>query len=138
MSGYLIVHALGEPAPQGSKRHVGNGRLIEASPKVGPWRKAVYRAARDAIVRYGWEASDTPVDVCVDFYLPRPASSRRARPSVRPDLDKLLRSTLDGLDAAGVFTDDSRVVQVRAAKHYAIPDSFFSEPGAYIIVRRVQ
>ncbi|QDH92357.1 RusA-like resolvase [Gordonia phage Spooky] len=31
----------GIPAPQGSKRHVGNGILIESSKRVGPWRAVV-------------------------------------------------------------------------------------------------
>jgi Holliday junction resolvase RusA-like endonuclease len=38
---------------------------------------------------------------------------------VRPDLDKLLRSTLDGLTDAGVWRDDSQVVSISAAKVYA-------------------
>ena len=35
-----------EPAPQGSKRHVGGGRLIEASKRVKPWRQAVAATSR--------------------------------------------------------------------------------------------
>jgi hypothetical protein len=41
----LRVDVYGLPAPQGSKRHVGGGRMIEASKKVGPWREAVVRAS---------------------------------------------------------------------------------------------
>jgi hypothetical protein len=40
------------PAPQGSKRHVGNGRMIESSTKVKPWRQAVIAAAKDCGVTF--------------------------------------------------------------------------------------
>ena len=30
---------LGLPAPQGSKRHVGEGRMVESSKRVKPWRR---------------------------------------------------------------------------------------------------
>lgn len=79
----------------------------------------------------GW-TQDGPVAVQVTFYLPRPhghyGTGRNActlRPSApelpakKPDLDKLLRSTLDGLGEAGIWADDSRVVHVRASKAYA-------------------
>ena len=33
-----------EPAPQGSKRYLGNGRFVEASKKLEPWRRAVAEA----------------------------------------------------------------------------------------------
>jgi Holliday junction resolvase RusA-like endonuclease len=36
-----------------------------------------------------------------------------------PDVDKLLRSTLDALTTAEVIVDDSRVVAVWAVKKYA-------------------
>lgn len=42
---------LGVPAPQGSKRHVGRGVLVESSKALGPWRVARREAARQ-------EASD--------------------------------------------------------------------------------
>lgn len=35
----------GDPAPKGSKRHVGNGRLIESSKKLPAWMRAVKQEA---------------------------------------------------------------------------------------------
>ena len=35
----FTVHGL--PAPQGSKRHVGKGVMVESSKYVKPWREAV-------------------------------------------------------------------------------------------------
>jgi crossover junction endodeoxyribonuclease RusA len=39
----------GLPAPQGSKRHVGGGRMVESSANVKPWRADVRAAAEDAM-----------------------------------------------------------------------------------------
>lgn len=123
---YARLRVHGTPAPQGSKRHVGGGRMVEASKKVGPWREAVVSEA----IRQGYDGSaiDTAVTVRITFYMPRPVSHRGARglrpsapvwPAKVPDLDKLTRSTLDGLVQAGVLVDDSRVVILHARKVFA-------------------
>lgn len=72
-----------------------------------------------------------PSTVVIDFYLPRPASAPKHRtlPDRRPDLDKLIRSTLDALTTAGAIEDDARVVEVIARKHYAL-----DRPGAKICI----
>lgn len=143
---YITVLAKGLPAPQGSKRHVGRGRLIEASKKVAPWRAAVARAARDAAREQGWDTPprDVPLELVVDFYLPRPQAARyRVYPHVRPDLDKLVRAVCDSLQTAQVYADDAQVVSIRAHKRYptppspAVPHPTFADPGAFIVVRRL-
>lgn len=111
----------GTPAPQGSKRHVGGGRMVESSKKVGPWRDSVAHAARQA---YQGPALDGPLSVTVAFRFPATSSWRKAD-KVRgwrwkdrtPDLDKLLRSTFDGMKSAGLIADDARIVKVEAEKY---------------------
>lgn len=44
----------GLPAPQGSKRHVGEGRMVESSKRVKPWRRQV--AWRDDSQIVAWHA----------------------------------------------------------------------------------
>lgn len=107
----------GVPAPQGSKRHVGGGRMIESSKKLKPWREAVRKVAAE-------HAPDTPLDcalrVSMDFYLPEPARSRFGKhPAGVPDLDKLARAVNDGITAGGLWTDDSRVCSLHVRKHWA-------------------
>lgn len=115
----LLIRVIGQPAPQGSKRLVGR-HLIESSAGVQPWRDSVAWAARSAAHAAHWTQPDGPVAVDVRFYLPRPAAARRRRfPHTRPDLDKLIRSTLDALTTSGVVVDDARVVKIDAAKLYA-------------------
>ncbi len=120
----------GIPAPQGSKRAFVRGNravLVESSAKVRPWRDAVRHEAADAM--NGAVPWDGAVTVTVTFYFPKPASVRRPLPTVRPDLDKLIRSTLDGLKDGGAYTDDARVVQIVPAKVYG------ARPGAAVTVR---
>ena len=44
----LTIVAYGQPAPQGSKRHVGKGVMVESSKKLRPWRQDVKAAAEAA------------------------------------------------------------------------------------------
>lgn len=131
------------PAPQGSKRHVGNGRLIEQSKRVTPWRRAVADAVR-AVCGPAWEALDGPLAVEVTFTARKPASAPKNRitwPCTRDsgDLDKLLRSTFDALAGdSGAIRDDSRIIRVTACKIFTGqgPDAL-EHPGAVIRVWRV-
>ena len=106
----------GIPAPKGSKRHVGNGRLIEASKKLPPWTDAILETISrlDYFVPF-----DEPVEVWATYYLPRPSTVTRDLPSVPPDLDKLERGLFDALTKAGVWRDDSLVVDSHPSKRYA-------------------
>lgn len=131
----------GIPAPQGSKRHVGGGRMVEMSKAVGPWREAVRAEAQRAIEDATWHSGVDPgkpvsdaLSVTVVFVLARPKGhmgggqlggkqyvkqSAPAYPAKRPDLDKLARAVLDGLVMGGVMADDSQVVSLNCAKVYA-------------------
>ena len=104
MSGWSFV-ALGRPAPQGSKRHVGNGIMVEQSTYLKPWREAVKAAAPPG------PCLDGPIGVVMVFTMPRPKSARKpdVRPCKTPDLSKLCRATEDACTDAGLWTDDARV-----------------------------
>lgn len=121
---------LGVPSPQGDKSAVmigGKPRLIEgkrgsARAKHRDWRSAVAQAARD-IARDSDAPFDGPLELCVQFRFPMPASrpkrirlAGRAPKVSSPDLDKLLRALGDGLQAGGLITDDARIVEVVASK----------------------
>lgn len=113
----FVVH--GVPAPQGSKRHVGRGILVESSKKVAPWREAVKWAAIRAMD--GKPYLDGPIMATVHFFVPKPKSAKKgSRPVTRSsgDLDKLLRSTFDAITDAGMIGDDSQIVSVSAMKQH--------------------
>jgi len=114
----IIVH--GTPAPQGSKRHLGRGVMVESSKKVKPWREAVKWAALECKESVNEPMVGGSVEVEIDFYFVHPKTGKR-RPThaTKPDLDKLIRSTCDAMTDAGVYEDDSRICSVQARKHYA-------------------
>jgi crossover junction endodeoxyribonuclease RusA len=114
-------------APQGSKSYIGNGRMIESSQRVKPFRSDLQGIAIDA----------TPVDwdlgleyhLKVDFHFLRPKShftSKGALTKAAPlfptgrqigDTDKLIRSVCDSLTGI-CFFDDSQVVDITAKKRF--------------------
>lgn len=118
------------PAPQGSffARIVGGGTrgplraiVVADNKTTEPWRKAVRAAAESAIRAAAWLPLNEALSVEIVFVLDRPKTAkRRTYPSVRPDLDKLCRSTLDALTDL-VIADDARVVRLVACKRYAEP-----------------
>ena len=108
----------GEPAPQGSKTgFIKNGRvvMVESSKKVKPWREAVAAQTKAKVQA----ALENPVEIALVFHLPKPKTVTRKWPAVKPDLDKLIRSTFDGLTTGGLYTDDALVIAVSASKQYA-------------------
>lgn len=123
----------GIPAPQGSKSaFVRGGRavLVESSKGVGPWREAVAWSARSAVNGL----ITGPVELHIEFIMPRPKAwgKKRNDPMVqRPDLDKTLRSTCDGLTGSA-YMDDSQVVKITASKRRAGHDE---ATGALITIK---
>lgn len=124
----------GRPAPQGSKRHVGNGIMVESSKAVAPWRTTV-----------AWHVSQVwnlgPVEgalaVTFEFIMPRPTSlpKKRGTPphTKRPDIDKLSRAVMDALSDVA-WRDDSQVVDMHPTKRYA---EIEETPGVVIGIRPV-
>lgn len=137
----ITIVVRGLPAPQGSKRHVGNGVMIESSKKVKPWRQDVVAAAVEA--RNGAPTLDGPLRARIVFTLPKPKSApkrKRTYADRKPDLSKLLRSTEDALVTAGVIADDARIVEFdRLAKVFPNEDpDALDTPGALIHVYRIE
>lgn len=114
----VIFSVSGTPAPQGSKRHVGGGRMIEASKRLHPWRDKVIEAVKEQA-----SLTDTlvgPLRVKLYFRIPRPAKPKYEQPISRGigDIDKLSRAILDALTIGGLIEDDSHVISMSASKRY--------------------
>jgi crossover junction endodeoxyribonuclease RusA len=131
----ITFDIVGRPAPQGSKKSIGNNRFIETSKFLPAWRKDVRLAAEHAVTVNGWAIASGPVELEVMFYLDRPSSVstvKRPYPIVAPDTDKLLRAVGDSLSGV-VYEDDAQVIRVLAWKVYA--DT--RVPGAFIRVNEL-
>ena len=130
MSGAYSLHVWGTAAPQGSKRHVGNGVMLESSDRVRPWRQDVRFAALEKRPP-DWDMT-TPMRLDLVFWFARPASHYgtkngitylKANAPVQPvsarlgDIDKLSRAVLDALTGVA-YLDDRQVIQLDARKAY--------------------
>ncbi len=112
----------GKPQPQGSTRaFVKNGRAIVTSDNknLKPWRQQI---SDTAFIEFGAipYAGDGQEAIAIDlrFYFQAP-KKRRMMPTVKPDLDKLIRAILDSLTGIA-YRDDSQVVEVTARKFYSL------------------
>lgn len=131
----LHFHVLGTPKPQGSKRHIGRGVMIESCKALRPWRDLVAWAAREAMQQQGWEKASGAVALTLGFAFRKPKSAKRNYPTVKPDIDKLERAVLDAMKTAGVYTDDAVVVEVSTIKYYCTAEQ---PEGLAVVVRRME
>lgn len=131
----IRLHVQGRPAPKGSARAItigGHARLVPSSSNANrdamrAWVGAIRDAAREQLPDRFFARS--PLRVAIVFYVARPKGhygtrglkpSAPAFPSVKPDLDKLARCTLDALTGV-LWDDDSRIVALNTTKQYAQP-----------------
>lgn len=125
---------LGKPAPQGSKRHVGKGVMVESSKRCMPWRQLVKKTAK-RLLPVGWHANmDAAISVSLVFVFARPndqfINNRPGIGRLKPDapryctkrigdIDKLCRAVLDALSEGTVYNDDAQVISLIASRRYA-------------------
>ena len=122
---YIEFQVDGQPQPQGSKNgYLRGGRivLVESSKNLKPYRLSVAHSAQIAAKAKGWLVIDNirPITVKIVFGMTRGKSVKRLHPTVKPDLDKLIRAVLDGITQSGViWKDDAEVCKIVASKKYS-------------------
>ncbi len=145
MSHDFMVYGI--PAPQGSKTRMPNGAMVEGSSATGRaklknWRSAVAEMAAHVAANLG--PIDGPVHIDVTFRFPvakvrakKAASSQFGYiyKAAKPDLDKLLRATGDGLAAGGLIARDELIVSWNAIK-VEVAESMWT--GAQIRIRSAE
>jgi len=123
----------GVARPKGSVDVGAQGQVLH-TPASKDRAGLIKRAARTAMVEYGWKRVDPPLGIEVTHiaWLPCAGGAIMATGTGSGDLDKLERNLWDALTEAGVWGDDVQVIDVQARKHVA--DGPF---GEYIAVRTV-
>ncbi|MDH6282873.1 RusA family crossover junction endodeoxyribonuclease [Prescottella agglutinans] len=130
--GEIAFFTPGRPSPQGSKRHVGGGRMVESSKHVGSWRNQIHwhamKQRRNLFVG--------PVALRLEFIMPRPKSLPKSKPTPPAtkrtgDSDKLARAALDALSGA-CYHDDAQVIELHVYKRIAEPDE---QSGVHITIQ---
>ncbi len=135
----------GDPKPQGSMKSFYVKKIDRVVTTHGNkdtkrWQLRIAMEAQRANERRGksFYSGDSCLgyNVSASFILPRPKSLPRKRRlnTKRPDLDKLIRTVLDGLSKV-LLPDDSQVVSISARKRYSLDDE---APGVMIRVTRLR
>jgi Holliday junction resolvase RusA-like endonuclease len=154
----FVVYAV--PMPKGSKTQLPNGMMIDAAPprskdpekrkeqrrRMVEWPLDVQGAAFVASTTIANRRTelvngvhrllpvfDGPVNVCAQFFFPRPKNETRAQRlrvfcTRKPDLDKLLRGVLDPMKKAGIYRDDSQVCGFAGSEKRYVPFREFGLP----------
>lgn len=126
----------GRPAPKGSRIQgvTKDGRMFTraASRHEKPWVDAVKRATEVAMRHH--PAIPAPYAIHLDI-LVRSPTKKSAKPwPSQHDLDKLARSTVDGLVLGGAVDDDRNVIELHARKRFTTDDE---EAGAVALVATI-
>jgi Holliday junction resolvase RusA-like endonuclease len=121
----LIIEHNKPAKPQGSKSgFIRGGRvvMVEASKNLKLERDELSEVIAVTAYKDKWVQpnKDTPVSVSLLFVFERPKSAlARMFHTVKPDVDKLMRFSLDAItNAKNVWIDDSQVTHVIARKEY--------------------
>lgn len=91
--------------------------------KFGTYYDAKYKAwlaMAPMVIRHrtrGVEPFTGPVSVAIDVVCSRPKTTKLAAP--KPDVDNYSKGVLDAITHAGLWTDDSLVVDMRVRKAWA-------------------
>jgi hypothetical protein len=143
----IVIDVTGRPAPQGSHELGGAGQLLDSSPYLRSWRAAVKIACFRAYQLTGVSPTALPlfgtgVPVTIEsltFFVGEDQCRAEGtdEPIGKPDIDKLLRATLDALGGARagtgkLFADDSQVVRIDNLTK--VRTHGFRSAGAHIIV----
>lgn len=117
----LDVVVSAHPSVQGNHAVSRHGYVYEkSSAALKAWRNQIIFAAR---MQWGLRPPLAgPLLVWLEFAMPAPKRKVRELPTVRPDLDKLVRPCLDALTASAIYSDDAQVTELRATKRYAAED----------------
>ena len=121
----IIFDIVGTPSPQAGMRAVNTARgarmITAGGVNLRSWRTAIADAARYQADIVGCQTMPLALEVTFRLPMPKAAPKHDRDDGMRwrartPDLDKLLRSLLDGLTAGGLIADDALICQIRASK----------------------
>jgi len=123
---YIDFEIPGKPVPKGRPRFAGragcSGAPVVYTPKTtAEYERKVRRAAEEQMTLHRYDPTEDALALEVIFYMRRPKSVPPSRrfPSVKPDIDNLLKAVVDGMNGV-VYADDKLVVDVHVAKRYAL------------------
>jgi len=127
----FTCRVFGYPVPQGRPRFARAGRFVSTydPPESLDWKRTV----QAQVIAAGPGAPmEGPLALRLVFILLRPKSipKKRLFPTVKPDVDNLVKAIKDAMSGV-VYRDDAQIVVLYGAKEYG------EQPGVDIEVREL-
>lgn len=111
----IVIHGVSKAQPRVKAYRRGSHVGVYTPNTADAWKEQVMLAAS----LYRGQFATGALRLEVEFYLPRPQAHKHDDyVAVKPDLDNLLKSTMDALTNAGVWHDDAQVAAVVMSKRY--------------------
>lgn len=104
-----------EPRGKGRPRFFRGHAYTDA--KTRAYEKEL-KASLQELYRGEPYSKDIPLRLEINFFLTRPKTSKRDRPTVKPDSDNLVKAFLDAANGV-LFDDDCSVVSLLTEKNYS-------------------
>lgn len=98
---------------RGNREFTGKVAVTDRNRLVPQWRRSVVNACRPNGVAAVRPVLDGPLIVRLHFTVERPASvsaTKRPYPTVRPDIDNLVKPTYDAITNSGIWKDDNLII----------------------------
>lgn len=107
-----------DPVPKGRPRF-GRGRTYT------PSRTKIFESELSALMQdQAQEVESGALKVELVFYMRRPKTVKRKYPSVKPDLDNLIKGCCDAANGI-LWNDDAQIVTMTVSKYYAESGSIY-------------
>ena len=132
----------GQPVPKARPRTVRNkktGKVHSFTPENTVIFENLVKTKAEEAMR-GWKPILGPVEAKIFVGLAVPTSWSQKRrnealrgeiaPTKKPDLDNVVKTIKDGMNAI-VYRDDNQIVRVNASKHYT------ATPGVFVTVQQI-
>lgn len=124
----LCVVGIPKAQPRTKATAFGKHARVYTPATARSWKELIMFEATP----YAGRLIDAPLQVTIQFRLPRPKAHKRdTLITTKPDIDNLIKSTTDALTDCGVWRDDSLIASIAANKIYA---GGKMEPGATITI----
>jgi Holliday junction resolvase RusA-like endonuclease len=118
----FIVRSEPRPQPRPRAARIA-GKIRIYTPATASLYKAAVQAAAKESVPFSACPIDSPVHLGGEFVMRRPKRMKKYECDIphcnKPDIDNLIKSTLDGMVDSGIFRDDCIVCSVEMSKRYA-------------------
>ena len=144
------IEVVGKPIPQARPRarvFDGHGSVYDSGTSR-PWKALIIDAVACQVANLCGRRLTDPMKVRLEFRFPRINSHfgtgknvNTLKPNAptykagKPDVDNLIKSTLDAVTETGLWRDDNLVVQLDCVKRYVAVDE---SPGCTITIWKLE